>query len=147
MNIVKYAPKTYMDRVFDTDHFFNDFWPWAPVEGRRGFGEDLKVNIVENEDNYTLTAEVPGMKEKDIDLEIKDGRMTLKGQVEESQETEQDHYRMQEFSRRSFERSFTIGEGIDQDHISAKLDSGVLTVVLPKKEEAKPKTVKVAIGS
>jgi HSP20 family protein len=147
MNIVKYAPKTYMDRVFDTDHFFNDFWPWAPVEGRRDFSEDLKVNIVENEDNYTLTAEVPGMKEKDIDLEIKDGRMTLKGQVEESQEKEQDQYRMQEFSRRSFERSFTIGDGIDQDNVSAKLDSGVLTVVLPKKEEAKPKTVKVAIGS
>jgi HSP20 family protein len=147
MNIVKYAPKTYMDRVFDTDHFFNDFWPWAPAEGRRGFSEALKVNIVENEDNYTLTAEVPGMKEKDIDLEIKDGRMTLKGQVEESQEKEQDQYRMKEFSRRSFERSFTIGDGIDQDNVSAQLDSGVLTVVLPKKEEAKPKTVKVAIDS
>jgi HSP20 family protein len=147
MNIVKYAPKTYLDRVFDTDHFFNDFWPWAPVEGRHGFSEDLKVNIIENEDNYTLTAEVPGMKEKDIDLEIKDGSMTLKGQVEESQEKEETHYRMREFSRRSFERSFTIGEGVDPDKISAKLDSGVLTVVLPKKEEAKPKTVKVEIGS
>jgi HSP20 family protein len=147
MNIVKYAPKTYMDRFFDTDRFFNDFLPWAPVEGRRGFGEDLKVNIVENEDNYTLTAEVPGMKEKDIDLEIKDGRMTLKGHTEESQEKEEDHYRMREFSRRSFERSFTIGEGVDQDNISAKLDNGVLKVVLPKKEEAKPKTVKVEIGS
>ncbi len=147
MNIVKYAPKTYMDRVFDTDHFFNEFWPWAPSEGRRAFDDQLKVNIIENEDNYTLTTEVPGMNEKDINLEIKDGRMTLKGHVEESQEKEQDHYRMREFSRRSFERSFTIGEGIDQDNISAKLDSGVLRVVLPKKEEAKPKTVTVEIGS
>jgi len=147
MNIVKYAPKTYVDRFFDTDRFFNDFLPWAPVEGRRGFDENLKVNIVENEDNYTLTAKVPGMREKDIDLEIKDGRMTLKGQVEESQEKEEKQYRMREFSHRSFERSFTIGEGIDQDNISAKLENGVLTVVLPRKEEAKPKTVKVEIGS
>jgi HSP20 family protein len=147
MNIVKYAPKTYMDRVFDTDHFFNDFWPWAPAEGQREFGEDLKVNIVENEDNYTLTAEVPGMKEKDIDLEIKEGLMTLKGHVEKSQEKEEKHYRMREFSRRSFERSFRIGEGVDPDKISAKLEHGVLTVALPKKEEAKPKTVKVEIGS
>ena len=54
---------------------------------------------------------------------------------------------MREFSHRSFERSFTIGDGVDQDHITAKLDSGILTVVLPKKEEVKPKTVKVAIGS
>jgi HSP20 family protein len=147
MNIVKYAPKTYMDRVFDTDSFFNDFWPWASVEDRRSYGEDLKVNIVEDTDSYTLTAAVPGMKEKDIDLEIKDGRMTLKGQVEESQEKEQEHYRMKEFSRRSFERAFTIGEGIDQDKVSANLENGLLTVILPKKEEAKPKTVKVAIGS
>ena len=147
MNIVKYAPKTYVDRFFDTDRFFNDSWPWAPVEGQQGFGEDLKVNIVENEDGYTLTAEVPGIKEKDIDLEIKDGLMTLKGHTEESQEKEEDHYRMREFSRRSFERSFRIGEGVDPDKISAKLGNGVLTVALPKKEEAKPKTVKVEIGS
>jgi HSP20 family protein len=147
MNIVKYAPKTYVDRFFDTDRFFNDSWPWAPVEGRQSFVEDLKVNIVENEDNYTLTAEVPGIKEKDIDLEIKDGLMTLKGHSEESQEKEENHYRMREFNRRSFERSFRIGEGVDPDKISAKLENGVLTVVLPKKEEAKPKTVKVEIGS
>jgi HSP20 family protein len=147
MNIVKYAPKTHMDRFFDTDRFFNDFWPWAPAEGQHGFGENLKVNVVENKDNFTLTAEVPGLTEKDIEIEIKDGRMTLKGHVEESHEKEEKDYRMREFSRRSFERSFTIGEGVDQDNISAKLENGVLKLVLPKKEEAKPKMVKVAIGS
>ena len=147
MNIVKYAPKSYVDRFFDTDQFLNDFWPWTPVESQHAFGEDLKVNIVENKDNYTLMAEVPGMKEKDIDLEIKDGLLTLKGHTEESQEKEENHYRMREFSRRSFERSFRIGEGVDSDKISAKLEKGVLTVALPKKEEAKPKAVKVEIGS
>jgi len=73
--------------------------------------------------------------------------MTLKGHVEESQEKEENHYRMREFSRRSFERSFRIGEGVNLENISAKLTNGILTVVLPKKEEAKPKTVKVEIGS
>ena len=147
MNLVRYEPKTYLDRFFDTDRLFNDFWPWAPFEGQRGFGDALKVNIVENDDNYTLIAEVPGMTEKDIDLEIKEGRMTLKGEVEESHEKKEKYYRMREFSRRSFERSFRIGEGVDQDHISAKLDSGVLTVVLPKKEEAKPKVVNIEVSS
>ena len=147
MNIVKYAPKTHMDRFFDTDHFINDFWPWAHAEGRPSFVGELKVNVVENEDNYTLTAEVPGLTEKDLDIEIKNGQMTLKGNVEQTEEKEEKNYRMREFSRRSFERSFTIGEGVDQDNISAKLDSGILKLVLPKKEEAKPKTVKVAVGS
>ncbi len=147
MNIIKYAPKTHLDRFFDTDHFFNGSFPWAPFEDRKVFADQLKVNIVENEDNYTLTAEVPGMKEKDINLEIADGRMTLKGLAEESQETEEKPYRMREYSRRSFERSFRIGEGIDEENVSAKLDSGILTVVLPKKEEAKPKKVKVEIAS
>jgi len=147
MNVVKYAPKAYVDRFFDTDRFFNDSWPWAHTEDRRVYEGHLKVNIVENEDRYTLTAEVPGIKEKDIDLEIKDGLMTLKGHAEESQEKEENLYRMREFNRRSFERSFRIGEGVDPDKISARLENGILTVVLLKKEEAKPKTVKVEIGS
>ena len=147
MNIVKYAPQHSLDRLFDTDRFFNDFWPWAPFGNREVFADQLKVNIVENEDNFTLTAEVPGVQEKDIHLEIADGRLTLKGQAEDTVEKEEPHYRMREFNRRSFERSFRIGEGIDQDHVSAKLNNGILTVVLPKKEEAKPKTVTVEIGS
>lgn len=147
MNIVKYAPQTHADRFFDTDRFLNDFWPWASFENSKAVTDQVKVNVVENEDNYTLKAEVPGLTEKDIDIEIKDGLMTLKGHSEESNEKEGDHYRMKEFNLRSFERSFKIGEGIDPDQVSAQLTHGVLTVVLPRREEAKPKSVKVGIGS
>jgi HSP20 family protein len=147
MNIVKYAPQTHADRFFDTDRFFNDFWPWASFENSKAVTDQVKVNVVENKDNYILTAEVPGLTEKDIDIEIKDGLITLKGHTEESQEKEEDHYRMKEFSHRNFERSFRIGEGIDPDKVSAQLNHGVLTMVLPRREEAKPKTVKVGISS
>ena len=147
MNIVKYTPQSQMDRFFNTDRLFNDFWPWASFENSKALSDQVKVNVVENKDNFTLTAEVPGLKEKDIDIEIKDGLMTLRGHSEESQEKEEDHYRMKEFSHRSFERSFRIGEGINPDKVTANLAHGVLTVVLPRREEAKPKTVKVGIGS
>ncbi|NIP99417.1 MAG: Hsp20 family protein [Nitrospinaceae bacterium] len=147
MNLVTYEPKTYLDRIFDTDPFFNDFWSWSPMRDRRAAVDRLRVNVIENPDNYTLTAEVPGFAEKDIELEIKDGQMTLKGRAEVSGEKEDTHYRMKEFSCNSFERSFRIGEGVDLDKVTAKLASGILTVVLPKKEEVKPKTVKVEIGS
>ncbi len=146
MNIDKYTPQTQADRFFNTDRFFNDFWPWASFENSKALSEQVKINVVENKDNFTLTAEVPGLKEKDIDIEIKDGLMTLRGHSEESQEKEEDNYRMKEFSHRSFERSFRIGEGIDQDKVTAQLAQGVLTMVLPRREEAKPKTVKVGIG-
>jgi len=147
MNIIKYAPVTPLQRFFDTDQFFNDFWPWAETGNQRVFEDQVKVNVVENEDSFTLTAEVPGFSEKDIDLEINDGRMTLKGHTEVSNEKEEAHFRMKEFSRKSFERSFRIGEGVDQEKVTASLTHGLLTVVLPKKEEAKPKSVKVEISS
>lgn len=147
MKLVKYSPETSLNRFFDIDPFFSDFWPKAWFGDREVSGDPLKVNIVESEDRFTLTAEVPGLTEKDIDLEVKDGRMTLKGHSEVSEEKEEAHYRMREFSRRRFERSFRIGEGVDSDNISARLAHGLLTVDLPKKETARPKSVKVEIGS
>ena len=147
MNIVTYEPKSYLNRFFDNDRFFDSLIPWAPswdVDKRSAFP---KINVVENADDYTLTAEVPGMKEGDINVEIEDGTLTLTGRQEEKQETEEKNYRMREFQSRSFERSFRLGDGIDPDGVSAGIRNGVLTVALPKKEEAKPKSVKVKIES
>ncbi len=106
-----------------------------------------KINVVENADDYTLTAEVPGMKEGDINVEIEDGTLTLTGRQEEKKETEEKTYRIREFRSQSFERSFRLGDGIDTDQVSARIRNGILTVALPKKEEAKPKSVKVKIES
>jgi len=149
MKLVTYKPNTFMDRFFDEDPFFRGMAPWQPSwdPTEKDYEGALKVNVVENENNYTLTAEVPGMTEKDIDVEIKDGRLTLKGHVEESKEKKEENFHMKEFHTRSFERSFTLGEGIDPENITAKLEHGILNIVLPKKEETKPKAVKVEIGS
>ncbi len=147
MNIVTYQPKSYLNRFFDNDRFFDSLIPWAPswdVDKRSAFP---KINVVENADDYTLTAEVPGMKEGDINVEIEDGTLTLTGRQEEKQETEEKNYRMREFQSRSFARSFRLGDGIDADRVSARIRNGMLTVALPRKEEAKPKSVKVKFES
>ena len=147
MNIVTYQPKSYLNRFFDNDRFFDSLIPWAPswdVDKRSAFP---KINVVENADDYTLTAEVPGMKEGDINVEIEDGTLTLTGRQEEKQETEEKNYRMREFQSRSFARSFRLGDGIDADRVSARIRNGILTVALPRKEEAKPKSVKVKFES
>ena len=146
MNLVAYEPRNFLDSFFANDDFFDrhaagfDFPVHVPHA-------DLRVNIAETPENYTLVAEAPGLNEDDLDLEIKDGVLTLKGRQKKEEETENNSYRVREFSERSFERSFRIGDTVDQDNITAKLDSGLLRVTLPKKEEAKSRTAKIKIES
>ena len=145
MKLITYEPKTYLNRFFnDIDPFFGRNWPWPPaLESPRSA---IKVNIEDQDDHFTLTAQVPGMKEADIDLQIHDGRLTLKSKTHEEKETDEENFHLREFHQSSFERSFTLGDNVDPDKVTAKMENGVLTVVLPKREEAKPKTVKVGIN-
>lgn len=146
MNIMRYEPNSALDHFLNTDLFFNhafeDFGKYmVPETG------DLKVNIVENEDNYEITAVLPGWDEKDIDLTIKNGQLTLKGTKEEESEKNGTKYRVREFTQRSFVRSFQLGNGVDPEKVTAKLEKGLLKVTLAKKEAAKPKQVKINIDS
>jgi HSP20 family protein len=106
-----------------------------------------RVNIVENEDEYLLTAEVPGVLEKDIHLEIKEGVLTLRGGTKEEKATREENYRINEFRSENFERSFRIGEQVDPEKVVAKLEKGILRVSLGKREIAKPKKVEIKIGT
>lgn len=146
MNLVTYEPTDFLENFFANNEMFDrhaagfDY----PVQAPHA---DLRVNISETPENFTLVAETPGMKEEDLDLEIKDGVLTLKGQQKKEEKTENKTYRVREFTERSFERSFRIGNTVDHENIAAKLDNGLLTVTLPKKEEAKSRTAKIKINS
>ncbi len=135
------------------DFFNGDMEPFFPKNLIDFFNPETvraihpKVNIVENEDAFLLTAEVPGMVEKDIQVEIKDGVLSLRGDVKEERETEEDNYRINEFRSQSFERSFRLGEQVDPEKVVAKLEKGILRVSLGKKELAKPKKVEIKVGS
>ncbi len=135
------------------DFFNGDVEPFFPRNLMDFFNQETvravhpKVNIVENENEFLLTAEVPGMVEKDIHLEIKDGVLSLRGDVKEEKEILEDNYRIQEFRSQNFERSFRLGEQVDPEKVVAKLEKGILRVSLGKKEIAKPKKVEIKIGS
>ncbi len=142
MSLVTYEPKSLLEKFFEN----GDFFPKGFADPFLGtYAGDLRVNIAEEPDKFVMTASVPGWAEKDLDVEIKDGVLTLKGHAEEDKKEEKANYRMREFVRRSFERSFRLGEQIDAEKVNAKLENGILQVVLPKREEAKPKSVKVEI--
>ena len=130
---------------------FNDLATWGrafdnslrPVSSTRSQFFSPEVDIEELEDRYVLRADLPGMEEQDIDVQVHEGTLHLSGKREESveQESEGGFYRERRYG--SFARRFRLGSHVDAEKIEATYDKGVLSVVLPKKEEAKPRQIPV----
>ncbi len=144
MNIITFKPNNLVDRFFENDPIFNTEVSRQP-EWAASKNESVKVNLVETENSFILTAQVPGMTDKNINVETRDGKLFIRGQWGEEAEQKVNKYLMREFLNQNFERSFVLGDGVDPEKISAKLEHGILTLVLPKREEIVPKTVKVEI--
>ena len=115
-------------------------------------GEELKegiwqppVDIYEDEESVVIKAEVPDIDQKDIEVRIEDNTLTLKGERKLDQSVRKDNYHRVERYYGAFQRSFSIPPNIDQDKVKATCDRGVLTVILPKKAEKKPKQITVEV--
>jgi HSP20 family protein len=131
----------------EIDRLFDDFGGgrWPRLSSRSLFdivprsGEAWAapaVDFVETEASYEVTAELPGMDEKNIEVKFADGVLTIKGEKQEEKEQKKKDYYLQERKFGSFERSFRIPETVDTDKIAAGFKNGMLTVTLPKKLEA-----------
>lgn len=102
------------------------------------------VNVSENQDEYRLDVAAPGMQKGDFKLNYDNGRLTISSErKDEKEEKDGDSVTRREFSYQSFQRSFTVPENVvNADKITAKYDNGILHVILPKREEVKPKPAK-----
>jgi HSP20 family protein len=105
------------------------------------------VDVYEDEHKVTLKIEVPGIDEKDIDVRVENNTLTVHGERKIEKEEKEENYRRVERQYGSFTRTFTLPQTVDTDKVSANYDKGVLNVTLPKKAEAKPKQIKVNVGS
>jgi HSP20 family protein len=105
------------------------------------------VDVYEDEHTVTLKVEVPGIDEKDIDIRLENNTLTIHGERKIEKEEKEENYRRVERQYGSFTRTFTLPPTVDAEKVSASYDKGVLKVALPKKAEAKPKQIKVNIGS
>jgi HSP20 family protein len=105
------------------------------------------VDVYEDEHNITLKIEVPGIEEKDIDVRIENNTLTVHGERKFEKEEKEENFRRVERQYGSFTRSFTLPNTIDADKVQATYDKGILKVQLAKKAEAKPKQIKVNVGS
>lgn len=140
----------------EIDRLFEDFVPssWRPLE-RSLFGRPLPsstgltlapaIDVIEKDDAFEITAEVPGLDEKNIEVKLSNGFLTIRGEKQEEKEEKQKEYHLSERRYGSFQRSFQLPEGIDTDRIEAAFQKGVLTVKLPKSADAKKNERKVEI--
>ena len=104
------------------------------------------VDIYEDEHNIILTAETPGVEEKDLDISLENGVLTISGERKMENEEKQDNFHRIERSYGRFTRSFTLPPTVDNENVKAEFSNGVLKVTLAKREEAKPKQIKIEPG-
>jgi HSP20 family protein len=101
------------------------------------------VDIHEAENKFVIRADLPGLEEKDLDVRVHDGTLILSGKREQSKQEQTDQGYHRERRCGSFCRQFRLGSQVDDQQIEASYKNGVLTVVLPKREEAKPRQIPV----
>jgi HSP20 family protein len=142
-----------MNRLFDdfdgdfrTAPFRRATFDVAPFWRRElGLGSAPAVDIAETEKAFEITADMPGLDEKDIEVAMSNGTLTIKGGKQEEKEEKKKDYYLHERRFGSFERSFRIPETVDADKIEASFHKGVLNVKLPKKVEAQQPEKKIAV--
>lgn len=101
------------------------------------------VDVAETADKITVKAEIPGMEPKDIEISMVGDTLTIKGEKKVEREEKEENYHLIERSYGSFSRSMKMPAAVDPDKVEATYKNGVLTIVLPKKEEVKPKTIEI----
>lgn len=104
------------------------------------------VDLVDTDGEYAVTAELPGVKPEDVEVDVEDNVLTIKGEKKEERKEETKTRRIYEREYGSFERSFTLPRSVDPDQVRAEFKSGVLTVHLPKREEAMGRKIEIESG-
>jgi HSP20 family protein len=132
-----------MDSLFD--RFFRD--PWGGVFERfppaRAFGGGLRLDVSETEEEVTVTAEVPGVEPKDLEISVTGNVLTIQGEKRAGREEKKRNFHMIERQYGSFTRSVQLPGYVDSSNVDASFRNGVLTVKLPKRPEAKAKRIEV----
>ncbi len=144
MTIVRWEPlrelgtlQTEMNRLFST-----------AFDGAGGNGGTLRrwmpaMDLLETSDHFVLRADLPGVREEDVNIELEDSTLTISGERKaEHEEREEGYYRV-ERATGSFQRSLTLPKGVDPEAVTAGFDRGVLEVRIPKPEERKPRRIHI----
>jgi len=140
MSLVKFSNQ--MPSLFDR-FFENDMFDWSNRNYSNTNTTLPAVNIKEDEDGFEVEMSAPGLDKKDFKIELNNSVLSISSEKKAENETKEgQQFTRREFSYQSFSRSFTLPETAEGEKIKAKYENGILSVSIPKKEEAKPKPVK-----
>ncbi len=134
-----------MNNLFNSFFDENRFWPELGRNGKDSFMPCFEIS--ETAKNIEITAEIPGVEEKDIDVSLDGGILTVKGEKKSEHDEKNKDYHITERSYGSFQRSFAMPEGIDSSKIDAKFKNGVLKISLPRTEESRKNVKKIKVSS
>jgi HSP20 family protein len=126
-------PWTDLDRLFESS--FPELYQWSPLR-HAGRERSLPLDVYEDENERVVRLEIPGVPKKDIELELENAVLSVRAKREEKSGDGN--------TTIDLSRSLTVGDDVDPERISASLENGMLTVVLPKREQAKPKQITIA---
>lgn len=145
MTLVKWTPRPM--RVFNEvdnmiNSVFNSDWNLEPIQSTKW---NPAVDVKETDHSFLISADIPGLTKKDINIEVSDDVLSITGERTEDEVEDSDLYHYRERSRGTFTRSFHLPESVDEKKISANFKDGILKIELPKQETrvSKARTIKV----
>jgi HSP20 family protein len=148
MALVRWDPVRELDSLqSDMNRLFDTFFQGRAGDGVRNRRWNPAMDLVETQDHLVLRADLPGMSEDDVQIEIKDGVLTVSGERKSEHEEKSKGYHRVERAFGSFSRSLTLPDGVDADAVDASFDNGVLEVKIPKPAESKPHRVQIGRGT
>lgn len=127
-----------MDRMLE-----DSFVLPAGLGGVLGQGPTLPVDIYQTPDELVIKADLPGARPEDVEVSIAGDTLTIEGESKDETEVKRDGYYLKERRYGSFSRSLTLPPGLNSDKVEARFENGVLTLIVPKAEEVKPKQIKI----
>jgi HSP20 family protein len=150
MAVIRWEPAREISSLQqEVNRLFGTFFD-APAAGA-GNGTGARrwipaMDLVEEGDEYVLRADLPGVREEDVKVELDDDVLTISGERRSEHEERRDGYHRIERASGSFSRSLTVPDGVDAERVQARFDNGVLEVRVPKPEQRKPRRVAISVG-
>ncbi len=146
MTLVKWHPTTALRSWNNYDRIFRDFYNENYEVDSNSNHWSPSTDIREDDNKYTVTADLPGVDKKNVSINVKDNVLTLTGERTLEKKDEGSNFHRRERMYGSFKRSFRLSDMINEEKINAKFKNGILVIELPKAEEVKPREIEIKVA-